>query len=447
MELEVELELEPAELEPVEPEPIELEPEFELELELEPEPIELEPELEGEPELEAEPEPMYDINVWVVCKGSFSIDNITSRGYVRIFNRDGNYITTWDNYRFKNNTISLNKPNGIVINNDFIYLADTYNHRILKMDSNSNVLEIYGGSLDANNNIVYGSKDGSFHYPKNMVLDNDGNMYVIELKAIRKLVIAETVLWNTWSIGISSFGELLPEGITYYNNNIWVSIDSEIPYIAKYNRDGTLLNTWGDSSTLIGKKGSQPLTEYDIVGSKWRNPRALKFDSYGNLYLVLSGQNLDERNSIAKINSNNGDVLSYFTPDGTTAIFYGLAIYNEFLYTSDILGNTIYKFNIDNGSQISIFNNQLDDDIMTVNDPRNIDISVSYKYTKYPLYEPEPEAEPEPEYDNPLLFINYTYSTPLISLSVDSVLEYDGLFNSIQTTLLSSLKKGRNGGG
>src|SRR5262249_52614527 len=52
-----------------------------------------------------------------------------------------------------------------------VYVADLYNHRIQKFDSNGNFLAKWG---------TFGSGDGEFYYPYDVATDPSGNVYVVD---------------------------------------------------------------------------------------------------------------------------------------------------------------------------------------------------------------------------------------------------------------------------
>src|SRR4051794_8753843 len=52
-----------------------------------------------------------------------------------------------------------------------IYVADVYNHRIQKFDSNGNFLTKWGS---------FGSGDGEFYYPYDVAVDGLSNVYVVD---------------------------------------------------------------------------------------------------------------------------------------------------------------------------------------------------------------------------------------------------------------------------
>ena len=55
--------------------------------------------------------------------------------------------------------------------NNNVYIADTFKHQILKLDSSGKLLDKWGS---------YGSGDGQFKYPFGIAVDGSGNVYVVE---------------------------------------------------------------------------------------------------------------------------------------------------------------------------------------------------------------------------------------------------------------------------
>lgn len=126
---------------------------------------------------------------------------------------------------------TFNNPRGIAIDGGNLYVADTYNHTIRKIDIATGKVNTLAGSGNEGAADDTG-KAASFNYPQTIAV-NDGNLYVADYgnNAIRKVVIATgavTTLAGSGKAGAkdgtgtgASFNQ--PEGITTDGKNLYVA--------------------------------------------------------------------------------------------------------------------------------------------------------------------------------------------------------------------------------
>jgi glucose/arabinose dehydrogenase len=151
----------------------------------------------------------------------------------------------------------LNKPWGVAIDsNSILYFADSNNHRILKIDKNGIVSRIAGNCTAGyfgNGGIA---TDAQLNYPKGLALDDNGNIYVADshnnvIRKIDKSGIITTIAGNNIA-GYSGDNSL---AITaQLNNPVDVIIDKTGNiYIADQNNHVIRkINSHGIISTIIG---------------------------------------------------------------------------------------------------------------------------------------------------------------------------------------------------
>jgi sugar lactone lactonase YvrE len=160
---------------------------------------------------------------------------------------------------------SFNYPRGVSINSGNLYIADTFNHKIRKIEiASGKVTTLAGnGQEGAVDNI---GTAATFSYPQNLVV-SDGNLYVSDQgnHAIRKIVIATGVvstLAGSGKVGAkdgtgieAAFNQ--PEGIATDGKNLYV-IDSGYRTIRKIEIASGAVSTLVATQSLT-VPGSLPL--------------------------------------------------------------------------------------------------------------------------------------------------------------------------------------------
>lgn len=197
----------------------------------------------------------------------------------------------------------LREPEAIVVYGDFLYVADTDNHRIQKLDKEGNHISTICTTLgpfqssdpsgfryprdltfdsmgnlyvlDSQNERVQvfssegifirkfgsaGTFPGGFDFPKGLAVDDSGYVYIADTgnKRIQKLTSAGQHIWTVTAGNHASTDNQEPSSIEVYNNKIHLLQNYDTVYVT-YNLDGsgeTLIETSGykrlykDSSCL-----------------------------------------------------------------------------------------------------------------------------------------------------------------------------------------------------
>ncbi|MFC2163533.1 PEGA domain-containing protein [Acidobacteriota bacterium] len=103
----------------------------------------------------------------------FSANNevfILDRLKAYIFSSEGELVLSWG--KPGTNAGEFRSPSGISVDfHNYLYVADTLNHRIQKFDSKGNFVTEWGST---------GLADGQFNSPKDVVVDNRGFVYVVD---------------------------------------------------------------------------------------------------------------------------------------------------------------------------------------------------------------------------------------------------------------------------
>jgi DNA-binding beta-propeller fold protein YncE len=100
----------------------------------------------------------------------FVIDSSNDR--VQKLDPNGNYLLQWGGVGWDNADGHFLFPEGIVVDlSGNVFVVDTYNHRIQKFDSQGKFLKKWGS---------LGSENGQFNTPGHIAVDSAGNVYVVD---------------------------------------------------------------------------------------------------------------------------------------------------------------------------------------------------------------------------------------------------------------------------
>jgi sugar lactone lactonase YvrE len=217
-------------------------------------------------------------NIFITNSGGNNIIKISNLGINTIFagdlNGDAGYI----------NDIGLNArfnfPYGIIINSkDEIFVSELYNNIIRKITQNSEVTTFCG--LYGNGGYQDGNANSAlFLYPARMAIDSNDNIYLCDsnngmIRKINPNGFVTTIVSNYRS----------PLGITLFNNDLYVSdnISNQISKIELIHVPCLLYNTdiliYSSEGNIIKK--IQDITEDDfVIGTKSKKPIKVLFSGY-----------------------------------------------------------------------------------------------------------------------------------------------------------------------
>lgn len=215
----------------------------------------------------------------------------------------------------------LSYPHSVVIDTaGNIYVADTGNNRVVKLDSTGRTTSTTFGTK--------GNGAGQFVMPADIALDNLGNIYIADTAndRIQKLDSNGRFLWQK---AIKS-----PKGISVTKDGKFVYASATADQrIYKYNSNGDLVLAWGE-------QGSGNGTFY--------YPHDVAVDDSGNVYVTDFANHL-----IQKFNSN-GEFLTQWGGLGDTPGKFnnpsGVAVDGAGrVWVSDMSNHRIQVFNADGG--------------------------------------------------------------------------------------------------
>ena len=267
---------------------------------------------------------------------------------------------------------SLHLPEGLTV--DYfgnLFIADTYNNRIRKVNT-SGVITTIAGSGAAGVGTGGFSGDGgqattaSLNTPTGIVVDLAGNLYVADAgnNRIRKIdantgVISTIAGTGTAGYSLDSGAATLatlnsPNSLVLDKNGNLYFTDQENDRIRKINLSTGLINTVAGGNAVGAYGGDGGLATNALLNT----PTGITIDSTGNLYFSDYGNN-----RIRKVNLNTniittiaGDSTRGYNGDGILASIAKLD--NPFNMAADALGNIyiadsygqrIRKIDVNNG--------------------------------------------------------------------------------------------------
>jgi len=218
-------------------------------------------------------------------------------------------------------------------------IADQNFHSIRKFDLATNFLQTIAISSTSTSILAGPNSVSRYSVMTDFVMDNDGNMYLSEQNAIRKI---DKSGYSTIFAGALGFGNTdgLPNIARFQNiqgicidkiGNLYVA-DAGNHRIRKITPSGLVSTVAGSSSGLVNATG---------ISARFNNPIDVVIDSKGNLFVADNGNK-----RIRKINPN-GVVTTFAGNNGSTPI--------------DDIGesasfNSTYKMTIDSKDNIYLIN-------------------------------------------------------------------------------------------
>ncbi|MBI4791022.1 MAG: TIGR03663 family protein [Chloroflexi bacterium] len=220
---------------------------------------------------------------------------------IQKFDSTSKFVTMWgskspDNLPAPAGT--FNQPWGIAVDKSgSVYVADTWNHRIQKFDSNGKPLLAWGTNGDTRG--IAQSLPLQFYGPRAIALDAQGNVYVTDTgnKRVMKFSPNGEPLGQYGGVGVENgqFQEPVGLGIDK-DGNVYVA-DTWNQRIQKFDSNFNFLAQWRveawDSQTVVNKPYVAIDADNNVFVTDPDAARVIKFSSDGKLLSVFGAIGVD----------------------------------------------------------------------------------------------------------------------------------------------------------
>lgn len=255
---------------------------------------------------------------------------------ISVFTTEGEYIQSFGDALSDASVATFNRPNSVdIMPNGDLLVVDTWNYRIQQVSENGNTITQWGQPGEFGFDAPIEPRDG-FWGPRDVVLGADGRVYVTDTgnKRVRVYAFDGLAAVHQFDLGKggSGPGELdEPSGLAVHS-------DGRV-FVA---------DTWNRRVAVFDGDGSH-LTDFRVRG--WYN------DTINRPYLAL-----DEGRNIIYVTDPDGNRILVYTPEGDcigsfgqdgddqsigqfTAVG-GIAVDDDgYIYVTDSTAGTILKFN------------------------------------------------------------------------------------------------------
>jgi sugar lactone lactonase YvrE len=168
-----------------------------------------------------------DGNIYIADPGNYRIRKVDSSGNITTF--AGNGTPGYSGDGESATSAQLNNPNGIAVDSlGNIYIADQYNYRIRKVDSDGKITTIAGNGTPGYSGDGGPATSAQLYNPSGVAVDSDGNIYIADNNNYRVRKVDSsgkiTTFAGTGTAGYSGDGG--PATLAQLNWPYGVAVDS-----------------------------------------------------------------------------------------------------------------------------------------------------------------------------------------------------------------------------
>jgi sugar lactone lactonase YvrE len=192
---------------------------------------------------------------------------------------------------------SLNYPTGVAFDSfGNLYIADPYNNRIRRVDTNGIITTVAGKSSSGYSGDGGMATNASLFYPSRVAFDSFGNLFIVDnsnnrIRRVDTNGIITTVAGNGTN-GYSSDGGAATNASLYYPADVAFDAPGNLFIADQYNNRIRKVDTNGIITTVAGNGGSAyPGDGGAATNANLNRPFGVTFDTFGNLYIADNQNN------------------------------------------------------------------------------------------------------------------------------------------------------------
>ncbi|MFA7709165.1 MAG: LamG-like jellyroll fold domain-containing protein [archaeon] len=277
----------------------------------------------------------------------YVVDYGSSSAQIKIFRKnDLSFVRKLSVARSVTTTSGLSYPRGIAVDQNYLYISDSGNHRIMvrRLDDFSYVMH-YGG-------YTAGAGQDQLSTPREIAVD-DNYLYIADGANHRVMIRNKSDLSYVTHLGTTGTANTVA---TNFSTPVGIYVDNNFLYVAEYENHRIKKyekGTW----TLLSLRPSSGATSGNDF-NRFVYPSSIAADSQGFVYVADSGNH-----RIIKSDSNLNFVSRFPDNQYTLRIAdpenlsnpYGIAYDDGYIYISDYGNNRIIKKRADNLETVAMF--------------------------------------------------------------------------------------------
>ena len=263
-------------------------------------------------------------NLFIADTSNNRIRKVDPNGFVTTVAGNGTYGYAGDGGAATN--ASLDYPQGVAVDTSGdLFIADTDNHRIRKVDPNGLITTVAGNGTYGNSGDGGAATDASLNFPSAVAVDNSGNLFIADtgnsvIRKVDKNGIITTVAGNgrlaySGDGGPATLASLYyPYGLTVDDSGNLLIVDTGNNRIRKVDASGIITTVVGNGiNGYSGDGGAATNASLDY-------PQGISVDAFGNLLVAdTDNHRLREVNPNGTIQTVAGNGNPGYSGDGGAA--------------------------------------------------------------------------------------------------------------------------------